>query len=235
MARLARAVAAGMPHHVTQRGNRRQDVFFCDADRELYIDLMADWCTRCGVEIWAYCLMDNHVHLIAVPEAPDGLARAIGEAHRRYTRHVNQREDWTGHLWQSRFASYAMDETHLIAAARYVERNPVEAGAVRAARDYRWSSARAHLAGRDDALCTVRPLLEIVPDWRALLRRAEDAADAALIEKHSRTGRPLGSDHFVAGLETALGRPLRKRKPGPKPNARTARGSGAAKKAVSKK
>lgn len=130
MARIARVIAPGIPHHVTQRGNRRQQTFFCDDDYQAYSDLMADWCKKYHVEIWAWCLMPNHVHLIAVPETEDGLARAIGEAHRRYTRRINFREKWKGHLWQERFASFPMDESYLLAAARYVEMNPVAAGIV---------------------------------------------------------------------------------------------------------
>ena len=114
MARLARVVAPGLPHHVTQRGNRRQDTFFGADDYAAYREIMAEWCARYGVDIWAYCLMPNHVHLVAVPDSVEGLRRAIGEAHRRYTRRVNAREDWTGHLWQGRFASYPMDESHLL-------------------------------------------------------------------------------------------------------------------------
>ena len=125
MARLARFVVPGLPHHITQRGNRRQQTFFCDEDYAAYVELMADWCQERGVEIWAYCLMPNHIHLIAVPQSEDGLGRAIGEAHRRYTRRINFREKWRGYLWQGRFASFVMDEPHLLAAARYVELNPV--------------------------------------------------------------------------------------------------------------
>jgi len=128
MARLARVVVAGYPHHVTQRGNRRQETFFGDDDYRSYLELMAEWCTRCGVEVWAYCLMPNHVHLVAVPSTSGALAAAIGEAHRRYTRGVNFRQGWRGHLWQGRFASYVMDETHLLAAVRYVEMNPRNLG-----------------------------------------------------------------------------------------------------------
>src|SRR3989304_3449154 len=100
MARLARVVVPGYPHHITQRGNRRQQTFFCDEDYQAYIALMSEWWSRLGVSIWFYCLMPNHVHLIAVPESEDGLRKAIGEAHRRYTRRVNFREGWRGHLWQ---------------------------------------------------------------------------------------------------------------------------------------
>jgi putative transposase len=114
-----------MPHHITQRGNRRQTTFFCEEDYAAYLELMSQWCAQEGVQVWAYCLMPNHVHLIAVPETEDGLRRAIGEAHRRYTRRVNFRQRWRGHLWQGRFASFVMDESYLLAAARYVELNPV--------------------------------------------------------------------------------------------------------------
>ena len=124
MARLARVVVPGLPHHITQRGNRRQQTFFCDEDYEYYLELMGQWCTVHQVEIWAYCLMPNHVHLIAVPQSPDGLRLAIGEVHRRYTRMVNFREGWRGHLWQGRFASFVLDEPYVLTAARYVELNP---------------------------------------------------------------------------------------------------------------
>ena len=110
MARLARVVVPGVAHHVTQRGNRRQPTFFQEDDYRAYLDLLGQWCGRCGVEVWAYCLMPNHVHLIVVPESEDGLRRGLGEAHRRYTRRINFREGWRGHLWQGRFASFAMDE-----------------------------------------------------------------------------------------------------------------------------
>jgi len=152
MARLARLVIPGLPHLVTQRGNRRQPTFFNDGDYEAYIELMAAWCREEGVEIWSYCLMPNHVHLIAVPQTEDGLRRAIGEAHRRYTRRINFREKWRGCLWQGRFALFVMDEPYLLAAARYVELNPVRAKLAEQARQWPWSSAKAHLSGRDDKL-----------------------------------------------------------------------------------
>ncbi|MDP6953950.1 MAG: transposase [Alphaproteobacteria bacterium] len=219
MARLARVVAPGLPHHVTQRGNRRQQTFFGDDDYRLYRELMAEWCGRCGVEIWAYCLMPNHVHLIAIPDKADSLTRGIGEAHRRYTWHINRREDWRGHLWQGRFASFPMDEPHLLAAARYVELNPVRARLTRSARAYRWSSAKAHLKGLDDDLVAVSPLLDMVSDWKAFLAAGLDEADHEALRTHERTGRPLGGETFLSGLEDRLGRTLKKHKPGPKPSA----------------
>ena len=172
MARLARVVVPGMPHHVTQRGNRRQPTFFGEEDYAAYVELMGQWCNQHGVEIWAYCLMPNHVHRIAVPQSEDGLRRGIGEAHRRYTRRINFREGWRRHLWQGRFASFVMDERYLLAAARYVELNPVRAKPVVAPSDYPWSSARAHLKGKDDALVRVAPLLPMAGNWRRLLTSA---------------------------------------------------------------
>ena len=127
MARIARVVAPGYPHNITQRGNRRQATFFREEDYRLYRQLMAEWCSFHGIAVWAYCLMPNHVHLIVVPQTEDSLRLAIGEAHRRYTCHINFRENWRGHLWQGRFSSYVMDEKYLLAAARYVELNPVRA------------------------------------------------------------------------------------------------------------
>lgn len=217
MARLARVVAPGLPHHVTQRGNRRQQVFFGEEDYRLYRTLLAAGCRAAGVAVWAWCLMPNHVHLILVPAAPDGLRAALGEAHRRYTRHVNEREGWRGFLWQGRFASFPMDERYLLAAARHVELNPVRAGLARRPRDWRWSSARAHLDGRDDGVVAAGPLLDLVPDWRGFLKAGLREEEREAIRGAERTGRPLGSAAFIEGLEERLDRPLARRKPGPRP------------------
>ncbi len=217
MVRLARVVAPGLPHHVTQRGNRRQETFFCAADYRAYLALMAEWCGRRGVEIWAYCLMPNHVHLIATPETGDGLRRAIGEAHRRYTLRINRREDWTGHLWQGRFISFPMDQAYLLSAARYVELNPVRAHMARRAQDYPWSSAAAHLAGQDDRLVKTGPLLALVDDWAEFLEDGLDSSAAEALRRHESTGRPLGGEPFLAALERRLGRTLGPQRRGPKP------------------
>jgi putative transposase len=216
MARLARIVAPGLPHYITQRGNRDEQTFFCDEDYLTYIELMSEWCGAHAVEILAYCLMPNHVHLIAVPRSDDGLRRAIGEAHRRYTRLVNLREGQRGHLWQGRFASFVVDKPYLVTAARYIELNPVRAGLVKTPSRYRWSSAAAHGRGRDDTLVRVAPLLKLSPDWRAALARVVREADVSLLHAHERTGRPLGDEAFLTRLEKKLGRILRRQKPGPK-------------------
>jgi putative transposase len=147
MARIARVIVPDYPHHITQRGNRRQKTFFCKKDYELYKELMAQWSRRYGVEIGAYCLMPNHVHLVAVPQDKESFHKVIGEAHRRYTRHINFREMWRGHLWQGRFASYVMDEGYLREAVRYRELNPVRARLVKNPDEYKWSSASSDRRG----------------------------------------------------------------------------------------
>lgn len=215
MTRIARIIAAGIPHHVTQRGNRRMQVFFQDEDYQAYKDLLGEWCRKSSVEIWAYCLMPNHVHLIAVPEYEGGLRRGIGEAHRRYSRLINFREGWKGHLWQGRFASFPMDEHYLLAVARYVEMNPVRARLTGDPQSWRWSSARAHLTGITDGLVKVAPLLDMVGDWRSFLSVGTEE-EMKQIRKHERTGRALGNESFVEKLEALLERTLKRQKPGPK-------------------
>jgi len=216
MARLARVVVPSIPHHITQRGNRRMETFFGEADYCEYLHLMAQWCNRCKVQIWSYCLMPNHVHLIAVPGTEDSLRRAIGEAHRRYTRYINFQKGWKGHLWQGRFASYPMDEQHLVAATRYIELNPVRAGLVKKPEEYKWSSALAHLQGEDDILFKVEPLSAIVRNWRDLLKTDLTEDEKETIRRHERTGRPAGSAGFLSRLEKMTKRRLTKQKPGPK-------------------
>lgn len=217
MPRLARVVVPGLPHHVTQRGNRRERVFFGDADYELYRDILAEQAARAGVEAWAYCLMPNHVHLVLVPETGPALGRAIGEAHRRYTAFVNARARQTGHLFQGRFASVVMDEAHLAAAVRYVALNPVRARLVGRAEDWPWSSAAAHLAARDDRLVRVAPVLDRFPGFAALLATNPDDPAFRALRAAETTGRPLGSPGFIAELERRLNRPLAPRRPGRKP------------------
>lgn len=217
MPRIARVVAPGVPHHVTQRGNRRQRTFFCEDDYRAYINLIDEWCHRSDVEIWAYCLMPNHVHFIAVPAAEDGLRCAFGEAHRRYTLMVNQRKGWKGHLWQGRFASFPMDDAHLQTATIYIEMNPVKAGIVERPEDYLWSSAAFHIQGKQDILVKSLKLPANLGDWSQLLEREADDSQEESFRKHEHTGRPLGSEEFLNHLEKVTGRELHKKKPGPKP------------------
>ncbi len=217
MARIARFVVPELPHHVTQRGNRRERVFFSDDDYALYRDLLGEACVKAGVAVWAYCLMPNHVHLILTPATSDGLARALGKAHRRYSAFVNARMRVTGHLFQSRFGSVVMDEAHLMAAARYVALNPVRARLVARAEDWPWSSARAHLAGRGDGLVDVAPLNERTNGRFAdLIDGPEDAAAVAALRAAEGIGRPIGSPAFLDRLAILAGRDPRPRKPGRK-------------------
>jgi putative transposase len=191
-------------------------VFFSDQDREEYVRLLAEQSRRFGVRYVAWCLMTNHVHLIAVPDAESSLALGIGEAHRRYTRFINFREGCRGYLFQGRFYSCPLDGTSLLTTLRYVLRNPVRAGAVDQAWEYRWSSARWHVGCvASDPLAQPSQLLEEVEDWKAFLREDEPSADR--IRKHTSTGRPLGSESFLAQLEETTGRVLRPAKRGPKP------------------
>jgi putative transposase len=223
MARLARVVCPDLPHHLTQRGNRRQQVFFCDEDYQAYLGMMRQGCHRHGVAVWAYCLMPNHVHLIVVPRSEEGLRRGIGEAHRRYSVRVNRRQEWTGHLWQGRFASFVMDERHLMAVARYAEMNPVRARLVGSPEEWPWSSAAAHVAGKADVLAESQWLTKRTRPWVCTWREylmQEEGRDGRLGEefrRHERTGRPLGGKDFLGRLEDLLGRVLRPQKRGRKP------------------
>lgn len=221
MARLARVVVPGAPHHVVQRGNRRMKTFFGDEDYEVYLSLLAEWCGRHGVAIWAYCLMPNHVHLILVPPDENSLCRSVGETHRRYTRRINFRKGWCGHLWQGRFSSFVMDDSYLAAAARYVERNPVKAHMTARAEDWPWSSASAHVDRRRASIAESDWLDELTAgwmcNWRDYLAEATDAETRKTIMRHENTGRPLGDAAFVKKLEALLDRPLTRLKPGPKP------------------
>ena len=215
MARIARVVVPGLPHHIVQRGNRRQSVFFSDGDRKTYLDYLGIYARPAGICLWAYCLMDNHVHIIAVPSGEDSFARGFAEAHRRYTCMVNLREGWRGYLWEGRFKSYPLSEAHLYAAMRYIERNPVRAGIVAKAWDYPWSSAKAHVSRQNDPLLEESFVTSEIKDWKGFLSR-EDAQDARLMKMHANSGRPLGDDSFIETVEKLTGRVLHKQKPGRK-------------------
>jgi putative transposase len=217
MPRFARIVAPGVPHLVTQRTHLNVAAFSVSDGFALYRTLLAETCAAAGVEVWAYCLMYDHVHLIVVPPDARSLRLAIGEADRRYARHRRRDLIGPGRLWQGRFASVALDETALLACTRYVELSPHRAGRVDDAADWRWSSARAHLDRRDDALVRVAPLLDRVHHWRDFLALGLTESECEAIRLRERSGRPLGSAAFLAGLEQQLGRALLPRRPGPRP------------------
>ena len=216
MARIARIVAPDFPHHIVQRGNRRQQVFFIDKDYQDYLNLLKEYSGKCNVAIVVYCLMPNHIHLIAIPRQQKSLAKAIGETHRRYTCMVNLRNDWRGYLWQGRFSSYILDEPYLLSAARYILLNPVRAGLVKDAEDYKWSSIRHYLNRQKNPLVKDNILKDLIPDWNTFLDEKSNVVDIKLLRFHERTGRPLGTKSFIERLESKLNITLKKAKPGPK-------------------
>ena len=218
MARLARIVLPGLPHHITQRGNRRERTFFEDGDYALYLDLLADAAGRAGVKIWSYCLMPNHVHIIVVPGDEDGLRRTFRHVHRHYTGYINARMRVTGHLWQGRFSSVAMDEAHFITALRYVALNPVRAKLCVRPEDWPWSSTAALIAGKSTRFVDIAPALERVGDFAAFLGdEFDEAMTYAALRKAESVGRPVGSKEWLADMERRSGLTLVPRKRGPAP------------------
>ena len=223
MSRVARVVVPGFPHHVTQRGNRRADVFETDGDREAYLRYLRAYSGKRGLTVWAYCLMTNHVHLVAVPEREASLGETLRDAHTVYAMHFNGRTKLSGHVWQGRFYSCTLDDAHLWAAVRYAELNPVRAGMVARAEDYPWSSAAAHCGLRNDPVLTPGlPMLEAIPDWSAWLHAPLEGDDSTFqtLRRHTHSGRPCGSAAFVERLEQLIGRRLRPKPRGPKQGAK---------------
>jgi putative transposase len=220
MPRTARVVIAGTPHHLVQRGNRRQRTFFGDGDYRLYLAIAAEEFAAAEVEVWSYCLMPNHVHLIAAPHREGGLAAAMGSTHRRYTKLVNAREGWKGFLWQGRFSSFPMDEDYLIRCARYVGLNPVRAGLVERAEQWPWSSAAALLGGRRHPLLSLDPLrLRLGNELESLFSAGLSSEDLEILRRAGAAGRPLGAPEWVRRLEAAAGKSLSARPRGrPKKN-----------------
>lgn len=219
MSRNARVVIPDFAHHVTQRGNNQQDVFFSEEDRRFYLELLKREATRFGVTIQGYCLMTNHVHLIATPRSEDSLARAIGRTDYRYAQTINRRYGRSGHLWQNRFYSCALDPAHLKAALRYVEINPVRARLVRKPWLYCWSSAEAHVEGRDssgllDMEFWDRTFGMSGTEWQEWLMERVAAGETERLRLHTHRGRPLGSEEFLSQLEARLGKRLRPLKVG---------------------
>jgi putative transposase len=215
MPRLARTVCARVPHHITQRGNRREKVFFTDEDRQAYLGWLKDYAEKYEMEILAYCLMSNHIHLVAVPTAEDSLQQTLKPLHMRYAQRINRARQWKGHLWQGRYFSSALDEDYLWAAMRYVERNPVRARMVRKAENYRWSSAAAHCGLRTDPVLTRKPswrrLFESVGDWSAWLAEGDEPQRLEVLRRNVDKGLPCGSEKFIQKLEKMTGRALQYR------------------------
>ncbi|MBL4886778.1 MAG: transposase [Planctomycetaceae bacterium] len=217
MPRLARSVFSNIPHHITQRGNRREDVFFSDEGRLLYLELLQHYCKKHKVAVLAYCLMDNHVHLVLTPETGDDLQKVLKPLHMRYAQYINKINGWKGHLWQGRFFSSALDDAYTCSTVRYVERNPVQANMINVAEQYRWSSAAYHCGLADSALLTPLPQ-EYKPvsseEWSDWLALPESKGIIDLINRNIEKGLPCGSDNFIARLEVLANRSLQYRPQG---------------------
>lgn len=212
MPRQNRVVFPGIPHHVTQRGNHRERVFFENGDAEFYLSLLSAYSRIWQVTISAYCLMPNHVHLVLVPTDADGIHRTLKAVHSQYAQRINRMRGSTGHLWQGRYRSSSLDANHFLNAVRYVERNPVEAGLVDRAEDYPWSSAAAHCGLREDRILESKQrssVLSGITDWSAWLAREVPEEYRAVLKRNELRNLPCGSDEFVDGLEKSIGRQLR--------------------------
>lgn len=200
MPRIARIFAVNYPHHITQRGNNKETVFFDDEDREFYLKTLVRYCHKRGLEIWAYCLMNNHIHILAVPKKEDSLARGIGGINLIYIQYINRKHKRSGRLWQNRFYSTIVEkEPHLWTVSRYIERNPVRARLVARPEDYLWSSAKAHVTGVRDSILTGNWLGE---------------KEINLLRKTTSTGRPLGRERFIKVIEKMLDREILPKKAG---------------------
>lgn len=210
MPRISRPVAIGYPHHITQRGNYQQTIFESDADYLQYLQWLQKYSKKYSLKIWAYCLMNNHVHFIAVPMEVISLARTFHTLHMRYSQYVNQKRGTVGHLWQGRFYSCALDEHHLYSAVRYVENNPVRAGIVEKPHDYKWSSAASRIYKKSDSVLSGDcHLTEQIQDWLGYLEERENYSIVDMIRRNSKTGRPCGDDGFIQRIEDMVGRRLK--------------------------
>jgi putative transposase len=212
MPRTARIAIPDVPVHITQRGNNRQDVFFVDDDRRVYLSILREQSELYGLEVLGWCLMTNHIHLLARPRAADSLAKALGRTHYRYTQYVNRLHARNGHLWQNRFFSCPLGREHFWQALRYVEQNPLRAGLVRQAWKYPWSSAAAHVESRDDTgllnLAYWRQIASAV-DWPKTLQTPQSDEQIERIRINTHTGRPLATDSLISKLEKLVNKRLR--------------------------
>lgn len=205
----------GIPYHITQRGNRREDVFISESDCNLYIKLLLAYSRENGLAIKGYCLMANHVHLVAVPSAEDTFCKVFKPLHMRYAQYLNRRLGVSGRVWQGRYFSCALDEAHYFRALRYVERNPVRAGMAERAEDYPWSSARGHCGLRCDVFAPdAESLSQTVGDWRVFLAECDLDHETEQLRRHTSTGRPLGDASFLNRLESLLRRSVRPKRAG---------------------
>ena len=216
MPRIARIVAPGYPHHVTQRGNNRSTIFFDNEDRLTYLKLLRKYSSLHLLQIWSYCLMDNHVHLLAVPANEDSLAHGVGLTNQVYTQYLNRKMEQSGRIWQNRFFSCIVEsDSYLWTVARYIEKNPLKVGLAERPENYRWSSARAHIDGTDNELLA-KPSWLLAEDrkhYAEFMAQQNEPAEN-MLRQATRTGRPYGSETFIDKMEFQLNQSLKPGKPG---------------------
>jgi putative transposase len=207
-------VDPGLAYHVTQRGTNRERVFFTITDYKLYLDLLRSQMAATRVEVLAYCLMSNHVHLIVVPRAPEALGVLFRRVHGGYAPYCNVRRGRTGHLWQQRFFSCPMSEKHLWSGVRYVERNPCRAGLAAMPEQYRWSSAAAHLGIVEDRSGVLNMDFWAktggTAKWREMLGGPDQTEADDKLRRATYSGRPFGEVEFSEGLSAKFQRQWRK-------------------------
>jgi putative transposase len=222
MARLPRVVALRVPHHVTQRGNARQYILSSPQERQVYLQLLREYSELHHLEVMGYCLMSNHVHLIAIPQEIEALAETMKQTHGRFAAYWNTLQRSSGHVWQGRFYSCPLDSEHLWRALRYTELNPVRAQLVARPEEWKWSSAGIHCGDGTDEWLSMRWWREVwdAERWRAYLHAGESEAERVAIRRSTHTGRPLGSAAFVEELEQRMQRRLTPERPGRRPKAR---------------
>lgn len=214
MGRIARIVVIDTPHHITQRGNHQQDIFIDDQDRIKYLSWIQEYSAKHGLSILSYCLMNNHVHFIAIPRKHDSFSKVFGIAHTRYSQYFNKKTGLSGHLWQGRFYSCVLDELHTMAAARYVERNPVRAGLVKKPWEWNWSSSPQYVNNLSDKnsiikLYDILKLINTSPEqWKKFINMDDDKNEIEAIKKHTEAGRPLGNKNFIERLEEKFNKKL---------------------------
>jgi len=194
MPRTARLVVPGVALHVRQRGHNRERCFFCEADYALYLRLLGEFAAEHACAVHAYCLMTNHVHLLVTPATAEGCALMMKFLAQCYTQRVNRTRRRTGSLWESRFRSCLVPtERYALTCYRYVELNPVGAGMVGHARDYRWSSYRANAEGSPDPLIQPHPAFPGAEAYRGLFDTALDPATVHDLRKATNGGFAAGS------------------------------------------
>lgn len=216
MPRIARAVAAGFPHHIIQRGNNKEKVFFEEEDRQKYLELLKKYSDKWECPILAYCLMNNHVHLLARPKCEESLYKMMQGITLCYTQHINRKYERTGRLWESRYHSCIVDREHYLwAAARYIEQNPKRAKMVKKEEEYPYSSAKAHIEGKwDDILGEELFNDKQRKDYIAFIRESITEDEMQRLKSATRTGRPFGDEGFIKKMERKLNKRLILQKPG---------------------